>query len=83
MAGEHGGQLCINFWNAFREYEDFLEENPRARHMAMGWNHEYYDEHKLFEEGLKVMATYTASGPKHGAKAWRKPKDLPDASICT
>jgi len=53
-----GGQLCMKFWNAFREYEDFLQENPEARHMAMGWNDEYYDEHKLFEEGLKVMASY-------------------------
>jgi len=26
--------------------------------MAMGWNDEYYDEHQLFEEGLKVMASY-------------------------
>ena len=53
-----GGQLCMKFWNAFREYQDFLQENPQARHMAMGWNNEYYDEHKLFEEGLKVMASY-------------------------
>src|SRR5438270_14062622 len=69
-----GGQLCMKFWNAFRDYQDFLQENPQARHMAMGWNHEYYDEHKLFEEGLKVMATYADERAETRRKSLEKAK---------
>jgi hypothetical protein len=69
-----GGQLCMKFWNAFREYEDFLQENPQARHMARGWNNEYYDEHKLFEEGLKVMATYADERAETRRKSLEKAK---------
>jgi hypothetical protein len=69
-----GGQLCMKFWNAFREYEDFLQENPEARQMAMGWNAQYYDEHKLFEEGLKVMATYADERAETRRKSLEKAK---------
>ena len=69
-----GGQLCTRFWNAFREYEDFLQENPEAQHMAMGWNDEYYDEHQLFEEGLKVMATYADERAETRRKSLEKAK---------
>lgn len=69
-----GGQLCMKFWNAFRAYQDFLQENPQARHMAMGWNNEYYDEHKLFEEGLKVMATYADERAETRRKSLEKAK---------
>ena len=69
-----GGQLCMKFWNAFREYQDFLQENPQARHMAMGWNNEYYDEHKLFEKGLKVMATYADERAETRRKSLEKAK---------
>jgi hypothetical protein len=69
-----GGQICTKFWNAFREYEDFLQENPEARHMAMGWNDKYYDEHQLFEEGLKVMATYADERAETRRKSLEKAK---------
>jgi hypothetical protein len=69
-----GGQLCMKFWNAFRDYQDFLQEDPEARHMAMGWNDEYYDEHQLFEKGLKVMATYADERAETRRKSLEKAK---------
>jgi hypothetical protein len=48
------GKLCLAFYRAFREYKKFLEENPSAKFSPNGPLVDY-EEHKLFEHGLRLM----------------------------
>ena len=48
------GKLCMAFYEAFQEYKTFLEENPNARQRLDGAKVDF-DEHKLFEEGLRLV----------------------------
>lgn len=50
---EHG-KLCLAFYEAFHAYRKYLEENAFARRSPHG-NAVDYDEHKLFEEGLRMV----------------------------
>lgn len=49
-----GGKLCMAFYEAFQQYKTHLEEHPPARRRPDGAMVEY-DEHKLFEEGLRLV----------------------------
>jgi|ERR1051326_2911826 hypothetical protein len=48
------GQLCLAFYEAFQAYRRYMEEHRGAIYTPYGWRVDY-DEHKLFEAGLKVM----------------------------
>src|SRR5262245_5982039 len=50
---EHG-QLCLKFYEAFQAYRKFLETHEYAKRVPCGWLVDY-DEHKLFEEGLRMV----------------------------
>ena len=50
---EHG-KLCLAFYNAFHAYRKYLEENAFARRTPHGYAVDY-DEHKLFEQGLRMV----------------------------
>src|ERR1051325_7502113 len=47
------GKLCLQFYDAFQAYRKYLEENKHAIRTPYGWKVNY-DEHKLFEEGLRL-----------------------------
>lgn len=49
------GQLCIAFYQAFHAYKNYMEEHPHAIFTPQGPRADRYDEHKLFEAGLKVL----------------------------
>jgi hypothetical protein len=48
------GQLCIAFYRAFQAYKDYMQANPTAIFTPYGPRLEY-EEHKLFEEALRLM----------------------------
>lgn len=50
----HQGKLCLAFYEAFHAYRKYLEEHPFAIRSPHGHDVDY-DEHKLFEEGLRVV----------------------------
>jgi hypothetical protein len=50
---EHG-KLCLAFYEAFHAYRKYLEEHAFARRSPHGHDVNY-DEHKLFEEGLRMV----------------------------
>src|SRR5258707_2124883 len=50
---EHG-KLCLAFYESFHAYRKYLEENAFARRSPHGHDVNY-DEHKLFEEGLRMV----------------------------
>jgi hypothetical protein len=47
------GKLCLQFYDAFQAYKKYLEENKHAVRTPHGCKVDY-DEHKLFEEGLRL-----------------------------
>jgi len=47
------GKLCLAFYDAFHAYKKYLEEHKHAIRTPYGWKVDY-DEHKLFEEGLRL-----------------------------
>ena len=49
------GQLCLAFYQAFQAYRNYMNENPHAIFTPMGPRVDNFDEHKLFEAGLKVL----------------------------
>lgn len=49
-----GGRLCIAFYDAFRAYEKYLQQFPRAVFNHFGKRRDD-DEHKVFEQALKFM----------------------------
>jgi len=49
---EHG-KLCLAFYESFHAYKQYLETHPLAD--VMPNDGEDYDEHKLFEEGLRMV----------------------------
>lgn len=49
------GQLCIAFYQAFQAYKNYMEEHPDAIFTPQGPRVDRFDEHKLFEAGLKVL----------------------------
>ena len=53
-AQTHQGKLCLAFYDAFHAYRKYLEENAFARRSPHGYDVDY-DEHKLFEEGLRIV----------------------------
>jgi hypothetical protein len=52
--GSPQGKLCMALHEAFQAYRTYLEQNPHARKTIWGSQVEY-DEHKLFEHGLRVV----------------------------
>jgi hypothetical protein len=50
---EHG-KLCLTFYEAFHAYKRYLETHPYA-HVPPDAARSDYDEHKLFEEGLRMV----------------------------
>lgn len=48
------GKLCMAFYQAFQEYRKYLEENPRAG-VGPGGSPLEFEEHALFEEGLRLV----------------------------
>jgi len=48
------GKLCLAFYEAFHAYRKYLEEHAFARRSPQGHDVDY-DEHKLFEEGLRIV----------------------------
>jgi hypothetical protein len=52
-----GGKLCMAFFEAFQAYRTYLAENPQAYRLASGRDGKY-EEHKVFEQSLRVMADY-------------------------
>jgi hypothetical protein len=52
---EHG-KLCLAFYEAFHAYKQHLETHPSA-HWTPNAAQADYDEHKLFEEGLRMVET--------------------------
>ncbi len=48
------GKLCMALYEAFQAYRTYLEQNPHARKTIWGSQVEY-DEHKLFEHGLRTV----------------------------
>jgi hypothetical protein len=51
------GKLCLAFYRAFMEYKKFFEENTFAQRDPLGQTVSY-DEHKLFEVGLRMVETH-------------------------
>ena len=49
------GQLCRAFYQAFQAYKKYMEEHPFAIYTPKGPRVTAFDEHKLFEAGLKVL----------------------------
>jgi hypothetical protein len=47
------GKLCLAFYDAFQAYKKYLEEHKYAIETPLAGKVEY-DEHKLFEEGLRL-----------------------------
>ena len=51
------GKLCLAFYGAFLAYKDYVERNDRAR-----WTPDgpivSYEEHKLFEQALRIAAQH-------------------------
>ncbi len=48
------GKFCMALYEAFQAYRTYLEQNPHARKTIWGSQVEY-DEHKLFEHGLRTQ----------------------------
>jgi hypothetical protein len=48
------GKLCLAFYEAFHAYRKYLEKNAFARSSPHGHDVDY-DEHMLFEEGLRMV----------------------------
>jgi hypothetical protein len=48
------GKLCLALYAAFQAYRAYLEKNPHARMTIWGSEVEF-DEHKLFEHGLRAV----------------------------
>jgi hypothetical protein len=48
------GKLCLALYEAFQAYRAYLEQNPHARRTIWG-SEVAFDEHKLFEHGLRVV----------------------------
>ena len=48
------GKLCMALYEAFQAYRTYLEQNPHGRQTMWGSRVDY-DEHKLFEHGLRVV----------------------------
>jgi hypothetical protein len=48
------GKLCLALYEAFQAYREYLEKNPHARNTMWGAKVNF-DEHKLFELGLRAV----------------------------
>jgi hypothetical protein len=48
------GKLCLALYEAFQAYRAYLEQNPHARKTIWGSEVDF-DEHKLFEHGLRMV----------------------------
>ncbi|HKR94402.1 MAG TPA: hypothetical protein VJW55_03525 [Candidatus Angelobacter sp.] len=62
------GQLCIAFYQAFHAYKNYMEEHPGAIFTPEGPRVDRYDEHRLFEAGLKVLEQDRHEREDDGAK---------------
>jgi hypothetical protein len=52
-----GGKLCIAFYNAFKNYKDYIEINSGEAWRPSGPVKMRWDEHLVFEECLKTLET--------------------------
>jgi hypothetical protein len=48
------GKLCLAFYEAFHAYRRYFETHESAKRTPLGYEVDY-DEHKLFEEGLRMV----------------------------
>ena len=48
------GRLCMEFYEAFRAYEKYIQEHPHAIFKYSGPRVDY-EEHRLFEDALKML----------------------------
>ena len=60
------GKLCLAFYEAFHAYRKYLEEHAFARQSPYG-GAVGYDEHKLFEEGLRMLENLKAGAGRKAA----------------
>jgi hypothetical protein len=51
------GKLCLEFYEKFLEYKKYLDEHPNAWRRPDGPAVDF-PEHKLFEQGLRMMSDY-------------------------
>jgi hypothetical protein len=51
------GKLCLAFYQAFLDYKKFLAEHEYAKRSPNGYLVDY-DEHKLFEAGLRMVENH-------------------------
>src|ERR1051326_9133180 len=49
------GQLCLAFYQAFLAYKSYMNEHPHAIFTPKGPRVDNFEEHQLFEAGLKVL----------------------------
>jgi hypothetical protein len=52
--GSAQGKLCLALYEAFQAYRAYLDKNPHARKTIWGSEVDF-NEHKLFEHGLRAM----------------------------
>lgn len=50
------GKLCLAFYDAFHAYKEYLETHPSAHWIPRAAQSDY-EEHELFEEGLRMAET--------------------------
>ena len=63
------GKLCMAFYQAFQEYTQYLEEHLYAQ-VSPDRSKLEFEEHKLFEEGLRMIRDHQAERAERTAKTW-------------
>src|SRR5437660_12189703 len=53
-----GGQLCLAFYDAFKNYKDYLETHGGEALRPSGPIKMKYEEHRVFQECLSTMESY-------------------------
>jgi hypothetical protein len=61
------GRLCMAFYEAFQAYKRYLEEHAYARWRPDGAALDF-DEHRLFEEGLRMLSNHDAERAERDRK---------------
>src|SRR4029077_18113684 len=61
------GKLCMAFYEAFQAYKKYLEEHPYALRRPDGPAVDF-DEHKLFQEGLRMLRDHQAERAERDRK---------------
>ena len=61
------GKLCMAFYTAFHAYKKFVEEHPYALRRRDGADVDF-DEHRLFQQGLRAVEEYKAERAERDRK---------------